>query len=140
MKKIIITLGIITSVALGSIWGATSLISSDAANDSFYPKNEKGLTYGSTYNVSSYENFPDLILVVGVNGKTGYVYRDVLYSENPRTDEELNKYNQKIEELKNNGIEYFSYPVYSVDGEIEIDEYRVYIGSASIVCDDEVIK
>lgn len=43
-----------------------------------YESNEAGQTFGSCADVASYDDMPDLVLVVATNGKEGYVYRDAL--------------------------------------------------------------
>ena len=43
-----------------------------------YESNEAGQTYGTCAAASTYEDMPELVLVVATNGKEGYVYRDAL--------------------------------------------------------------
>ncbi len=43
-----------------------------------YKSNEAGQTFGSCADAATYDDMPDLVLVVATNGKEGYVYRDAL--------------------------------------------------------------
>jgi hypothetical protein len=58
-------------------FGRSSSTQSIANNDSGFPVNANGQTYGSDSNVS-WNSQPDLISAIATNGKSGYISRDAL--------------------------------------------------------------
>lgn len=72
----------VTSVSLASASSASNRSQQPAA---VYPKDAKGLTYGSAVQANSPANEPDLIQVYATNGKTGYVYRTQLEPQSDPT-------------------------------------------------------
>lgn len=81
--------------------------------------NENNETYG-TYIEGESTEIPDLILIVGDNGKEGYVKKEDLYLKQPETPEEAIEY----EKNKNNRI----IPVYKSDGVTVIDQIKIVEG------------
>ncbi|MEH6945107.1 hypothetical protein [Bacillus sp. JJ722] len=82
-----------------------------------YPQNRKGQTYGSEVNAPSYEDRPDLISAVGIDGTTGYVKKEDFDGPQPRTPEEAVKLTK---EAKPREI-----PLYDVDGETIIGKFII---------------
>ena len=70
----------VTGISLASASSASNRGQQAAA---VYPKDAKGLTYGSGLQATRPDNEPDLIQITATNGKTGYVYRTQL---EPQTD------------------------------------------------------
>lgn len=85
----------------------------------YFLKNKNNETYG-TYIEGETEQIPDLILVVGDNGKEGYAKKDDLYLKQPKTPEEAIEYEKN---KKNRTI-----PVYKSDGETIIDQIKIVEG------------
>lgn len=90
------------SVPVYAVDGKTEIgsFSSGAMNRIFaiapnYPKNENGQTYGSAADAISNETMPDLIRAAGVDGTVGYVRKEDLEEEQPKTPEEAIALQQK---------------------------------------------
>lgn len=81
--------------------------------------NENNETYG-TYIEGESTEIPDLILIVGDNGKEGYARKEDLYLKQPQTPEEAIEY----EKNKKNRI----IPVYKSDGVTVIDQIKIVEG------------
>ena len=91
-----------------------------------YPKNSRGLTYGSAAIADRPENEPDLIRVISDSGREGYVKKTDLDDANGttaaksfRSPEDALKW-QATEGSKNHPI-----PVYDVSGETRLDTFTV---------------
>lgn len=84
-----------------------------------YKVNGLGLTYGSDYWAKTIEEAPDLIRVVGINGKEGYVYRDEFYA-----GESIKDPAEAVEYEASRAASY-SVPVYKEDGITEIDTFII---------------
>lgn len=53
-----------------------------------FPKNESGETFGSSVEVDSFKDWPDLVLATGVGDKIGYVRKSDLDEDMPKSPEE----------------------------------------------------
>lgn len=110
-------------VSLYDIDGKTIIgsIRSDAMNPKapIYPKNENGQTYGSGADASSPETVPDLIRAIGVDGTEGYLLREDLDGELPKSPEEA----IEIQNSRPSGGR--DIPLYDVDGETVIGVFHV---------------
>ncbi len=110
-----------------------------ACKDNAVPSNEGNMTVpvdpvvecsinagGQTYGLAiaeSIEDLPDLVAVVGDNGKTGYVYADELFDA-PKTPDEATKYQEARQEAIDNGTYAPKvYDVYEADGKTVIDTF-----------------
>jgi len=106
----------ISAVGIGILnWDFRSGTSSD------YKINENGLTYGSAAFSTSYEEEPDLIGAVGVDGTIGYVYKEDLRGPQPKTPEEAVALMTSLD--RNGGIR--SIPLYKEDGKTVIGEFII---------------
>lgn len=101
-----------------------------AVNQTIYPVNTDGLSYGSAMLASTPSQEPDLILAVGTNGKTGYVKYEDLYKDEPKTPEEAI---EKQEQMLRAGNTEKMIPLYEKDGKTVIGEFR--IGTSKAVND-----
>lgn len=81
-----------------------------------YPRNDNGLTYGSSADATSPGNEPDLIQAMATNGKSGYVYRTDLTPPEPASPEEAVAQNALNDEPK-------VISVYEQDGATVIGEF-----------------
>ncbi len=93
-----------------------------AVNQTIYPVNADGLSYGSAMLASTPSQEPDLILAVGTNGKTGYVKYEDLYKDEPKTPEEAI---EKQEQMLRAGNTEKMIPLYEKDGKTVIGEFRI---------------
>ena len=75
----------VTGISLASASSASNRGQQAAA---VYPKDAKGLTYGSGLQANSPANEPELIQVTATNGKTGYVYRTDITAPEPASPQE----------------------------------------------------
>lgn len=88
-----------------------------------YPVNESGETYGSALDATAPDNEPDLILVLGSNGATGYARKtDLAAAEGTgfTTIEEAVKWSE------GEGRQDHKVPVYLSDGKTQVGEFIVY--------------
>ncbi len=85
-----------------------------------YEINESGQTYGSTPDSVYLEDYPDLIAVIGDNGRQGYIYKEDFIGNPPDSPEEA----EKIAEAQHNGT-YVpkTVNVYDSDGKTVIDTF-----------------
>ena len=83
-----------------------------------YDVNASGQTYGSCVYAASIEDYPDLIAVLGDNGKLGYAYKEDFIGEPPSSPEEAGKY---MESVNNSTYVPRSFNVYESDGKTVID-------------------
>ncbi len=135
-RKIIValTIAVITGGIFGAIYPAAedSLHTIDPSYITYeeylskfpkieYDKNKSNLTYGSMELAPTVEEAPDLIAVVGKNGKEGYVYKGDLFEEAPRTVEEALE--QQNAALRLNTVQ--EIPVYEKDGVTMIDIFEI---------------
>ena len=85
-----------------------------------YEINENGQTYGTTPDSVYLEDYPDLISVIGNNGKQGYIYKEDYIGDLPDSPEEA----EKIAEAQHNGTdEPRTFNVYASDGKTVIDTF-----------------
>lgn len=82
-----------------------------------YEENELGLTFGSDYLAETIEECPDLVRVIGVNGKEGYVYNFELNSD-VNTPSEAIAYSRSCPLTK-------TIAVYAEDGQTVIDTFEL---------------
>ncbi len=80
-----------------------------------WPRNAKGLTYGSELQATVTNQLPDLIAAIATNGKQGYVRRLDLYRPGPTTPSQA---------ISQNATAARSIPVYAVDGTTVIVDFR----------------
>lgn len=78
--------------------------------------NDNGQTYGSEAHASSPDESPDLVLVLGDNGREGYVYAKDLHQPAPTTPEEALR-------LQNSGEVVLD--VYQSDGVTKVDTFTI---------------
>ena len=74
----------------GLVGGSALAVSIPATqNKPTYEVNQSGLTYGHVNpKTMTWEQYPDLISAIGVDGADGYVYKDQVHGEQPETPEE----------------------------------------------------
>ena len=85
-----------------------------------YEINENGQTYGTTPDSVYLEDYPDLISVIGDNGKQGYIYKEDYIGDLPDSPEDA----EKIAEAQHNGTyEPRTVNVYASDGKTVIDTF-----------------
>ncbi|WP_295072683.1 hypothetical protein [Ruminococcus sp.] len=82
-----------------------------------YEVNGNGQTYGTTGDVIYIEDYPDLVAVMGDNGKIGYAYKEDFLGPD-MTPEEVEKY---MEAVENGTYVPRSFNVYESDGVTIID-------------------
>lgn len=93
--------------------------------------NASGLTYGYVNpKTMSWEQYPDLISAIGVDGTEGYVYKDDIRGEQPSTPEEALAYMAQIEtetqQMRRSSSPYLRYvPLYAADGCTVIGEFGI---------------
>ena len=85
-----------------------------------YEVNENGQTYGTNIESPYVEDFPDLIAVIGDNGKQGYVYMDEFVGTSPSSPEEAEA---QTKSLENGTYTPKVYNVYEADGVTIIDTF-----------------
>lgn len=93
-------------------------------NGPYYPKNASGQTYGSTDAVA-FDDWPDLILVQGTNGRAGYVDRAVLNEvtgANVSSPEEAVEWQRRMAAAAWRTLEI---PVYGADGRARRGSFTV---------------
>ncbi|MBO5319823.1 MAG: hypothetical protein J6B01_08490 [Ruminococcus sp.] len=91
-----------------------------------YPVNKNGQTYGSCADAVYIEDHPDLVSVVGNDGKVGYIYKEDMLGEDPSCPEEAVKMMEERKKAEENG----TYTpkvcnVYASDGETIIDTFTI---------------
>lgn len=86
---IIIILSII--ILLGGIFIITCQKGKTPPTDSIYPINKNGQTYGSAMYANNESDYPDLILAVGDDWKTGYVTQADFLGQNKDDYEQYEK-------------------------------------------------
>lgn len=85
-----------------------------------YQINENDQTYGTAPDSVYPEDFPDLISVIGDNGKQGYIYKEDYFGDIAMSPEEA----EKIAEAQHNGTyEPRTVNVYASDGKTVIDTF-----------------
>jgi hypothetical protein len=95
-----------------------------------YPRNGAGQTYGSAARALSPGEEPELVAAIGLDGTRGYVYRQDLAGEMPRSPEEALAA-QRLNELRMAGaapgtpVVLRTIPLYDVDGKTVIGEFRI---------------
>lgn len=87
-------------------------------------KNEAGLTYGSSLGRGTPEAAPDLVEVIGNDGKTGYVHKEHLFPELPESPAEALA-------LSARSSGEFTVPVFESDGTTQIDTFTVNDGAVT---------
>jgi len=130
-KKIIIPLIAIITVIGGSTTALAYIyndetIRSENGNQEYewaepkYEINSKGQTYGSIFNIQFEGDYPDLILVEGEHGVTGYLKKEEYIEQPPASPEEAVK---KMKELNEKSKEPKRLNVYDKDGVTVIDTF-----------------
>lgn len=100
-----------------------------------YYVNADGKTIGTIPEAESEDKFPDLIPVVGDNGKAGYVYVSELNGDTPSSPEEAVK---RHEAIANGTYEPRVINVYEADGKTVIDTFTEQTGvSEQFVLNDD---
>lgn len=89
-----------------------------------FPRNFRGSTYGSELNASNPASAPDLIAAYATNGRLGYVRKNDLRPQAPKTPALALREQATATDAKTRVI-----PVYAVDGSTVIGSYN--IGSSS---------
>lgn len=84
-----------------------------------YPKNKNGQTYGSAADATSPETKPELISAIGVDGTEGYVRKQDIDGEQPKSPEEA----IAIQNSRSPGGR--DIPLYDVDGKTVIGVFHV---------------
>jgi len=87
--------------------------------------NQNGQTYG-TLDLAEFDNAPDLLQAVGVDGNTGYVYRIDLFGEMPKTPEEALRLQAERDARGS-----YTIPLYANDGKTIIGEFLMEPGTSS---------
>jgi hypothetical protein len=103
---------------------ATGLSSPPPTAAPVYPKNSKGMSYGSELLANTPDQAPDLILAIATNGKEGYVQRVALYPQLPATPDDALR-----EQSKENARQPRTIPVYTQDGTTIIGYFEIAPGS-----------
>ena len=98
-----------------------------------YEVNENGQTIGFIPDGATEDEFPDLIPVIGDNGKAGYIYERELFGT-PSSPEEAMKIHEAIE---NGTYEPKSVNVYEADGKTVIDTFTEQTGTMEHVTMNE---
>ena len=116
----------------GLVGGSALAVSIPATqNKPTYEVNQSGLTYGHVNpKTMSWEQYPDLISAIGVDGADGYVYKDQVHGEQPETPEEALEYMAQLEKeaqaMKRSDSAYLRYiPLYAEDGCTVIGEFGI---------------
>lgn len=87
--------------------------------------NTSGQTYGSLIGRgTSLESAPDLVEVIGNNGKLGYVEKIHFFGEVPTTPDEVAAANARADEL-------LVVPVFASDGKTKVDTFTLNKGASS---------
>lgn len=95
-----------------------------------YSVNAAGQTYGSAAHAMSPDEYPDLIAAVGVGGVRGYVYKEDLEGETPRSPEEALAI-QKQNDLRmaaaapGTRVVMDEIPLYAADGKTVIGKFQI---------------
>lgn len=89
-----------------------------------WPKNARGLTYGSAADAKSPQDEPDLIRATATNGKVGYVLKTDLDGPMPSSPEEA------LAQQAANAGKTRVIPVYEADGTTMIGEFLIEPGGA----------
>ncbi|MFY0518503.1 hypothetical protein ACOMCU_11840 [Lysinibacillus sp. UGB7] len=122
-KRILFVSGLLVlGISIGNFFFGNSL--ADNIDDNFkheikitYPQNGQGQTFGSASDASSYEDEPDLIRAIGIDGTKGYAKKVDLNGPQPKTPKEAVRLTN---EAKPREI-----PLYDVDGETIIGKFIV---------------
>lgn len=85
--------------------------------------NENGQTYGSIVQAKSADDIPDLIRVIGDNGREGYVYESEYNTPPPASPEEALRLSGQVIVLR----------VYLADGETVVDTFTIGGGTIEIL-------
>lgn len=140
MRKIIISVAIVITLLAGLSITAAAVVASIADgsysdpgltkeiahNKPDYETNNDGKTFGSSADVMYVEDLPDLIAVVGDNGKEGFVYADEFIGDVPSSLDEI----KLIRESMRNGTYVPKvYNVYESDGKTIIDTFTEHVES-----------
>lgn len=82
-KKHIMVIGIVALMAMLCVASFVVAVYANRGGPTVWPKNTRGVTYGSGLDAVSPEDEPDLIRVEATNGKEGYAYRTDLEGPEP---------------------------------------------------------
>lgn len=116
-KHIIMVIGI-TALSVTLFAG---IVYANQGGPTVWPKNDKGVTYGSGADAVSPEDEPDLIRVIATNGKEGYAYRTDL--EEPAPSSPAAAIAQQ--EARNGKPVTKVIPVYEKDGVTKIGAFSI---------------
>ncbi|MFJ7186014.1 peptidase M56 BlaR1 [Lysinibacillus xylanilyticus] len=116
-RNLVVSSVLVLGIIIGAFFFGNSLTANINDNSKNEMKNGQGLTYGSASDASSYEDEPDLIRAIGIDGTTGYVKKDDLNGPQPKTPEEAARLTN---EAKPKEI-----PLYDVKGETIIGKFIV---------------
>lgn len=105
---------------------ATGPSSPPPAAGPIYPKNSKGMSYGSELLANAPDQAPDLILAIATNGKEGYVQRVALYPQLPATPDDALRQQSQEDARQPRTI-----PVYALDGTTIIGYFEIAPGSGT---------
>ena len=111
-----VTLGI-AGLLVGGALAAGASSSDGGLHSREYPTNASGLTYGSDFGAAQE---PDLVLVIGDQGREGYVYSVELYPPAPPSPREALATQTPADEIE------AVLKVYLSDGLTQIDTFTIY--------------
>jgi hypothetical protein len=121
-KRILFFSGILfLGMVIGKFFFSDTLVANQDYNfkhkdESPFLQIKNGQTYGSASDAPSYEDEPDLIRAIGIDGTIGYVKKEELNGPMPKTPEEAVKLNDAIPR---------EIPLYDVDGETIIGKFII---------------
>jgi hypothetical protein len=127
-KRVLFVSGVlILGMVIGNFFFSNSLADNIDENSKYkieiaYPQNEKGQTYGSAADATSFENEPDLISAYGIDGTLGYVKKEDLHEPPPKTPEEAVRLTKQSRSKE--------IPLYDVDGETIIGKFLIVDGES----------
>lgn len=114
-----------TDTAVTQLAGtARGLTSPPPTANPAFPKNSKGMSYGSELQANTPDQAPDLILAIATNGKEGYVRRVALYPQLPVTPDDALRQQSQDDARQPRTI-----PVYTQDGTTIIGYFDIAPGT-----------
>ncbi len=133
-NKVYICIMLVVGLIIG-VFGVGQVIANDFYNKDkqvievtpSFPMNENGQTYGSSLYCTSPETIPDLIQAMGIDGTEGYVLKNDLNGEEPKTPEEALAMQNAFP------AEGRIIPLYAADGKKVIGEFRICNGKTKTI-------
>lgn len=125
LKRVTLGLILVAAVGAGSVSIAQSMADShhqsQLKSKHEFPQNEEGQAYGSAAEAESFDDIPDLVSAVGVDGAKGYIKSSDMFGDEPKNPQEA------IERQKNRipGTRYI--PLYASDGETVIGKFKIEV-------------